>query len=103
VATTTVATMLSVMLDKGLVKRAGSPRGYLWSARAGRQATTRRLVEKLIDRAFDGSAQLLVAHLVESRKLSDKDREEVLALLKRGAVRLPRGDQSSADSPKSKS
>jgi predicted transcriptional regulator len=92
VATTTVATMLTVMLKKGLVKRTRSPRGYLWSARAGREATTRRLVDKFIERAFDGSAQLLVAHLVESKKLSDRDRQEVLALLKRGAAQSPGKD-----------
>ncbi len=32
VANTTVATMLTVMLAKGLVKRKSGPRGYLWSA-----------------------------------------------------------------------
>src|SRR5262245_33784593 len=61
VATTTVATMLAVMLGKGLVKRAQSRRGYLWSAKVGRAVTTRRLVDKLVERAFDGSAQRLVA------------------------------------------
>lgn len=87
VATTTVATMLGVMLGKKLVKRSRGPRGYLWSARSGREATTRGLVERLIERAFDGSARLLVAQLVESRKLSDSDRRQVLALLERGAAR----------------
>lgn len=94
VATTTVATMLSVMLGKELVKRARSASGYLWSAKVGREATNRRLVDKLLERAFDGSAQLLVAHLVDSQKLSDADRKQVLALLKRGAAR-----SSGKDSP----
>jgi predicted transcriptional regulator len=92
VATTTVATMLTVMLGKGLVKRTRSPSGYLWSAKVGRDATSRRLVEKLIERVFDGSAQLLVAHLVETQKLSAADRKQVLALLKRGAARSPGKD-----------
>lgn len=99
VATTTVATMLSVMLEKGLVKRGRGPKGYLWSAKAGRKETTRRLVEKLIDRAFDGSAQLLMAHLVESQKLSEKDRREVLSLLARGAAKSP--EKSAPASPSS--
>lgn len=96
VATTTVATMLSVMLRKGLVKRARSPRGYLWSARAPRDVTTRQLVDRLIDRAFDGSADLLIAHLVES-KLSDKDRRQVLALLARGKTDDRRRKSSPSD------
>src|SRR5258708_37949471 len=85
VATTTVATMLTVMLGKRLVKRVKSPRGYLWSARVDRQATNAKLVNKLIERAFGGSARLLVAHLVESHKLAEKDRQHVLTLLERGA------------------
>jgi BlaI family penicillinase repressor len=92
VATTTVATMLTVMLGKGLVTRTRSRRGYLWSAKVGREATTRRLVERLLDRAFDGSARLLVAHLVDSKKLSIKDRKQVLELLERGTAKLRKGE-----------
>jgi predicted transcriptional regulator len=85
-ATTTVATMLTVMLGKGLVKRSRSPRGYLWSAKVGREATTRRLVDGLLERAFEGSAQLLVTHLIESRQLSEPEQRQVLALLKQGTA-----------------
>lgn len=94
VATTTVATMLTVMLAKGLVKRASGTGDYLWSAKVGREATNGKLVDKLLERVFDGSAQLLVAHLVESQKLSDADRKEVLALLKRGAAKSQGKDRS---------
>jgi BlaI family penicillinase repressor len=91
VATTTVATMLKVMLDKGLIKRSNTTRGYLWSAKVSRAATTRKLVERLLDRVFGGSAQLLVAHLVESRKLSREDREQILALLEAARSARPPG------------
>ncbi|MGQ0633474.1 MAG: BlaI/MecI/CopY family transcriptional regulator [Planctomycetaceae bacterium] len=97
VATTTVATMLSVMRNKGLVKRVRGNRAYLWSARVRRDETNRRLVDRLIERAFDGSAQLLVAHLVESNKLSDSERRQVLALFEKGAGRA-RGPRSTAES-----
>jgi len=86
VATTTVATMLTVMLGKGLVKRSRGRRGYLWSAKIGRETTTRRLLDRLIDQAFNGSAKLLVVQLVESKKLSEKDRRQVLTLLEQGAA-----------------
>ncbi|HEV3118010.1 MAG TPA: BlaI/MecI/CopY family transcriptional regulator [Gemmataceae bacterium] len=92
VATTTVATMLTVMLTKGLVTRNSGRRGYLWSAKVGREATTRRLVDRLLDRAFDGSARLLVAHLVDSKKLSIKDRQKVLELLERGTAKSRQGE-----------
>jgi predicted transcriptional regulator len=98
VATTTVATMLKVMLDKRLIKRARSPRGYLWSARVDRKTTTGKLVAKLLDRVFDGSAQLLVAHLVESHKLSEKDREQIVTLLRTGRS-LARATRTAGISP----
>ena len=91
VATTTVATMLTVMLGKGLVKRSRGKRSYLWSARTGREATTRRLVKRLIERAFDGSARLLVTQVVESKQLSESDRRQVIALLERGAAQTRAG------------
>ncbi len=81
VATTTVATMLKVMLDKALVKRASGARSYLWSARVSRAATSRKLLRKLLTSAFDGSARGMIAHLVESGDLSLEDWEEIRGLL----------------------
>ncbi len=81
-ATTTVATMLGVMLDKRLVVRARGPRGYSWSAKVSREQATGGLVGRLLDRVFDGSAHSLVAHLVEEGRLSDEELQEILKLLK---------------------
>jgi BlaI family penicillinase repressor len=80
-ATTTVATMLKLMLDKQLVKKSEGDKGYVWSARLTRQSAKKSFVRKLLDRAFDGSAQHLVAHLFEAGHLSEKDREEIRKLL----------------------
>jgi predicted transcriptional regulator len=81
VASTTVATMLGVMLGKGLVERHQGARGYRWSARVSRDAAARGLLTKLVDRLFDGSSQRLVAHLVEDGKLSPEECREIQALL----------------------
>ena len=81
VAATTVATTLKVMVQKGWVERAEGPRGYRWSARVSREQTTSRLLRRLVDRAFDGSAGRLVARLVEDRSLSARDCEEIRRLL----------------------
>lgn len=81
VAKTTVATMLKVMLEKGLVKRAEGPRGYLWSAKVSRKTATSGMLRKLLDGVFEGSARRMVAHLLEEGKLSAKDREEIQRML----------------------
>jgi predicted transcriptional regulator len=81
VATTTVATMLRVMLDKGLVRRKPVGRGHRWSAAVSHAAAAKSLVGKLVDGIFDGSAQQLVAHLVERGKLTDDELGELRKLI----------------------
>ena len=81
VATTTVATMLGVMLDKGLVRRKKGKRGHVWSAAVTHDAAARGMVGKLVDGVFDGSASRLVTHLVEGGKLSDGELAELRELL----------------------
>ncbi|TWU30043.1 BlaI/MecI/CopY family transcriptional regulator [Bythopirellula polymerisocia] len=81
VATTTVATMLRVMLDKKLVKRTGAARGALWSAAVSQQTTARGMVRKLVHGVFDGSAERLAAHLVEGGQLSAKQLAELRTLI----------------------
>src|SRR5271170_3117415 len=82
VAITTVATMLKMMLAKELVKRQDGPRGYLWSARVSREAAVSGLLGKLLQHMFDGSARRLVAHLIEEGGLDDRERAEMVKLLK---------------------
>jgi predicted transcriptional regulator len=97
-ATTTVATMLRVMLDKKLVRRKQVGRGHLWAASVTHEAAAHSMVGKLIDGVFDGSAQRLVAHLVEGGKLSDDELTELRALLKSNASAASR---KGAKSPRS--
>jgi len=88
VATTTVATMLRVMLDKRLVKRKPAApirsrraTGHQWSAAVTQSAAAHSMVGKLVDGIFDGSAQRLVAHLVEAGQLSAKELTELRDLI----------------------
>ncbi|HEV3300663.1 MAG TPA: BlaI/MecI/CopY family transcriptional regulator [Planctomycetaceae bacterium] len=84
VATTTVATMLKIMLHKGLVTRNRVPRGSLWSAKMSRKSTTTRMLSRLVDRLFDGSAKTLVAHLIDQGRLTAAQRREILELVRNG-------------------
>ena len=80
-APTTVATMLKVMLEKGLVERVRGERHYRWSARVSQDNATSGLLRQLIDAAFDGSAKRMVAHLMEHGKIGDKERREIIDLV----------------------
>jgi BlaI family penicillinase repressor len=86
VATTTVATMLRVMLDKGLVRRKQAARGLQWSAAITQAATAKSMVGKLVDGVFDGSAGRLAAHLVEGGQLSAEELAELRNLIETSQI-----------------
>ena len=90
VATTTVATMLGVMLDKELVRRKKAPRGHQWSAAVTHAAAAKSLVGKLVNNVFDGSASRLVSHLVEGGKLSHAELAELHTLIKSQTEKVSR-------------
>src|SRR5262245_8167882 len=81
VATTTVATMLRLMLDKDLVRRKPATRGHQWSAAVTQNATASSMVGKLVDGVFDGSAGRLAVHLVEAGQLSSDELTELRKLI----------------------
>jgi len=79
----TTVKMLSVMLDKGLVRRTESGRPHIYRAAQSQQKTGKRLLRDLIDKAYNGSAMSLVlqalsaadatpAELAEARRLLDQ-------------------------------
>jgi len=102
VATTTVATMLRLMQEKGLVDRIKASRGSVYAARVSREAASTKLLRRLMDLIFDGSAGRLVAHMVETETLTDRDRAEIRRLLDEDDARaaaLPRSRTKKVGKP----
>jgi len=81
-ATTTIATTLGIMLNKGYVKRRQGPRGYVWTAAVKRQTAAKQAIGKIVDYVFSGSPGQLVAHLIDHGKLNEKEVEQIRRLLK---------------------
>jgi hypothetical protein len=52
------------------------------------------MLGKLVDRLFDGSASLLVAHLIADGKLSEAERRQIEALMQQHTKKSakPKGD-----------
>ena len=100
VATTTVATMLSVMLEKGLVRRKKAARGHQWSAAVTHEAAAKGMVGKLVDNVFDGSAGRLVSHLVEGGRLTDDELAELRALINSTPTKSARKSAKNAKAAK---
>jgi predicted transcriptional regulator len=80
-AYTTVLTVLRGLEQKGFVRheREGRAHRFYPEVRARRAATG--LLERLIDKVYQGSPVRLVAHLVAERDLSAKEIEEITELL----------------------
>jgi predicted transcriptional regulator len=86
-AYTSVMSLLNVMTDKGLVSRKPQGRAFVYAARAARQKTMRHLVSDLLGRAFEGSASLMVAHLLEEAHPTADE----LAQIRRAIAEYERG------------
>lgn len=78
-APTTIATTLTGLERRGLVEHRTEGRRYLYRALVEEGATTRGLVDELVERVFQGDSSALLRHL-----LSDSDVDpKVLADLER--------------------
>jgi predicted transcriptional regulator len=80
---TTVLKLMQIMTDKGLLERDDTVRPQLYKARHKQAQTQKRLLRDFIDRAYGGSVKALVMHALSTRKPSQKDLEELEALLDR--------------------
>ena len=76
-AYTSVMSLLNVMTDKGLVVREPEGRAFVYRPKVQRERTLRRMVGDLLGRAFEGSAHELVAHLLDQKKPSAAELDEI--------------------------
>jgi predicted transcriptional regulator len=76
-AYTSVMSLLNVMVDKGLLTRTPHGRAFLYAAKAGRKKTLGRLVGDLLGRAFAGSPDLLVSHLLDQTRPTSVELDEI--------------------------
>ena len=77
----TTVKMLSVMLDKQMVKRDESVRPQLFRAAASQKKTQQKMLKDLVRRAYDGSAGSLVLHALASQKATPEELAEIRQLL----------------------
>ena len=78
-AYTSVMSLMNVMAEKGQLHQKPKGRAFVYSAKVSREKTQVGLLGDLLKRAFDGSANALVAHLLEQ---IDPTGEELKAIRK---------------------
>lgn len=77
----TVKTLLSRLVDKGVLRHERDGRRFLYSPLVSREAYASDATQSLADRLFGGRAAPLVAHLAENGGLEPDDIAELESIL----------------------
>jgi BlaI family transcriptional regulator, penicillinase repressor len=85
----TVLTILRRLEQKGYVGHTEEGRAHRYHPLVEREEARVSALQRLLDRVFAGSPELLLAHLVSNRKLSESEIRRLRALLRE---QLPEGD-----------
>jgi predicted transcriptional regulator len=83
VAYTTVMTMMNILEQKGYLKKSPAERAFLYRPAKPKHQVIKAMVRDFVGRVFNGSAEPLLVHLVEDRKLGRKDLDELARLLEK--------------------
>ena len=84
IAYTTVMTMMNILEQKGYLTKRQSDRAFVYQPAQPQKQVVRQMVRDFLDRVFNGSAEPLVAHLIEDRRLSESDLEEIRRMIRPG-------------------
>lgn len=88
VSRNTVSTMVTRLEEKGWLRHRTVGPTYLYSATHPRDKVLSRLVRRLVDAAFQGSAEGLVLTLLEGGRLSADERERIKAMLEKAETEM---------------
>lgn len=77
----TTVKMLSVMMQKGLVKRDEKVSPHLYRSAITKQRAAKKFLTELIEKVYDGSAMSLVLQALAGGKASQKEIDEARRLL----------------------
>lgn len=91
-AYTTVMSLLNVMAEKGRVRRVPLGRAFAYQPVQPREKTLKSMLGETLQRVFDGSSSMLVAHLLDQSRPSPKELEQIRALLDDYQTRTEGGD-----------
>lgn len=81
VARNTILTMITRLMEKGWLRFRTSGNAYRYRATAPREATLGKLVERFVETAFRGSAEGLVAALLDGRGISKEEADRIRQLI----------------------
>jgi BlaI family penicillinase repressor len=84
IAYTTVMTMMKILAQKKYLRKSQEERAYVYQPTKPKNQVIKGMVREFVNRVFNGSAEPLLVHLMEDRKLSGKDLEEISRMIREG-------------------
>lgn len=91
-ARNTVQTQLARLVEKGWLLHRSEGKAFYYRAAVPREAARSRVVQRLVDAVFGGSAEGLVMTLLDGRKLSKEEADRIRALIEQA-------EQTEEDAP----
>lgn len=82
IAYTTVMTMMKTMEARGHLRKRVEGRAFVYQAVEPKSSALRRIVGDFLDKVFNGAAEPLLAHLVQEKRLSQKDLDKVARMIR---------------------
>jgi BlaI family penicillinase repressor len=89
----TVSTMVTRLEEKGWLRHRVIGGTFLYSATRTREKVLPRMIHRLVDAAFQGSAEGLVLTLLEGGRLSIEEVERIKAMLETAEIEMREGKQ----------
>jgi len=78
---TTILKMMQIMYAKGLVIRDDSSRAHIYEAAIEEEVVQEKMVKKLLDRVFKGSAEQLILRALSVKRSTPEELEEIRKIL----------------------
>ena len=81
IAYTTVMTMMKILETKGYLKKRRQDRAFIYRPAHPKNQVIGSMLREFIDRVFNGSAEPLLVHLVQSRQIREKDLQKIVRMI----------------------
>ncbi|MEM9528834.1 MAG: BlaI/MecI/CopY family transcriptional regulator [Bacteroidota bacterium] len=79
-----ISTMVRILEDKGFIGHTAFGRTHQYHPIISQEQYTNQEVENVVDKYFDNSFQKMISHFAKEEKVSTKELEDILKMIKKG-------------------
>jgi BlaI family penicillinase repressor len=81
IAYTTVMTMMKILENKGYLKKRRQDRAFIYRPAHPKNQVIGGMLREFIDSVFNGSAEPLLVHLVETRQIRQRELQKIARMI----------------------